>query len=134
LILRCASYNSMVAMDRIELKNGVVVEVDDKTCMLSGDLYMIHLEFSTVVRLEEKDSELRQYCGGEQLKKTRVFKRPAVNKRDLEEVKKTMKESFLQSTTPYMERPKFIKRFKQMCLEELRDQEEKMRWATSYEE
>jgi hypothetical protein len=124
----------MVAMERIKLKNGVVVEVDDKTCILSGDMYMIHLEFSTVVRLEEEDSELRRYCGGEQLKKTRVFKRPGVNKRDLEDVKKTMKESFLQSTTPYMERLKFINRFKQMCLEEFRDQEEKMRWATSHEE
>jgi len=121
-------------MERLILKNGVVVEVEDKTCVLSHDLYMIHLEFTTIVKLESEDSELMRYCGSEYLRKTRVFRRAAVHKRDLQELINSMKESYLQTTKSYMEHPKFINRFKQMCIEAFREQEEKMRWAATYEE
>jgi hypothetical protein len=134
LILPCGSYNSIEVMERLILKNGVVVEVEDKTCVLSHDLYMIHLEFTTIVKLESEDSELMRYCGSEYLRKTRVFRRAAVHEQDLQELINSMKESYLQTTKSYMEHPKFINRFKQMCIEEFREQEEKMRWAATYEE
>ena len=121
-------------MEKLILKNGVAVEVEDKTCVLSQNLYMIHLEFTTVVKLGGEESELRRYCGSEYLRKTRVFRRAAVHERDLQELINSMKESYLQTTKRYMEHPKFINRFKQMCIEEFREQEEKMRWAATYEE
>ncbi len=124
----------MEVMETLMLKNGVVVEIEDKTCVLSKDLYMIHLEFTTVVELEDEDRELRRFCGADRLKKTRVFRRPAVHERDLQDLKKSLIESYLETTTHYMEHPEFINRFKQMCIKEFKEQEEKMRWALTYEE
>ena len=118
-------------MEKITLNNGIVVEVEDKTVVLSGDLYMIHQEFTTVVKLSEKDSDLKRYCGGDLLRKTRVFKKSAVHERNLEEAKVAMKDSYLASTIPYLEHPKFVSCFKKRCLEEFREQEEKARLRMS---
>jgi hypothetical protein len=114
-------------MERIILNNGIVVEVEDKTVILSGDLYMVHLEFTTMVDLDEEDGELKEFCGGERLSKTTVFKKAAVHERDLEEAKRSLKESYLESTTRYLEHPKFIERFKQKSLKEYQEQKEKAR-------
>jgi hypothetical protein len=122
-------------METITLNNGIIVEVNDKTVVLAGDMYMVHLEFTTVAKLDEADAELREYCGGELLRKTRVFKKPAVLKRKLDEVKKAMKDSYLASTTPYLGRPRFIERFKAKALEEFREEEVKaQRRLGGYEE
>jgi hypothetical protein len=121
-------------METIEFGNGVVVEVLDKSSVLSGDLYMVHLEFTTIVDLDEKDAELRHYCPSGKLKMTRVIKKSAVHERDLHEMRTGLKESFLKTNRPYMEHPRFISRFKHTCLATYRDQEEKASKASIHEE
>ena len=121
-------------METFELSNGVVVEVLDKSSVLSGDLYMVHLEFITVVELGEQDAELLHYCPSGKLKMTRVIKKSAVHERDLQGVRTGLKESFLNTNRPYMEHPKFISRFKHTCLATYRDREEKARKASIHEE
>jgi hypothetical protein len=121
-------------METTELSNGVVIEVFDKSTVLSGDLYMVHLEFITVVALGEQDVELLHYCPSGKLKMTRVIKKSAVHKRDLQGVRSSLKESFLSTNRPYMEHPKFISRFKHTCLATYRDQEEKAGKASTHEE
>jgi hypothetical protein len=121
-------------METFELSNGVVVEVLDKTSILSGDLYMVHLEITTVAVLEKEDVELRHYCPSGKLKMTRVIKKSAVHERDLQGVRAGLKESFLNTNRLYMEHPKFISRFKHTCLAKYRDQEEKASKAAIHEE
>lgn len=120
-------------MDRNTLKNGIVVEVEDKSAVLSGDLYMVHLEFTISITLGEEDAELRRYCNGKRLCKTKVFKRAAVHERDLDQVRKSLKESYFTTTTRYLEHPRFIERFKQKSLEDYKEEEEK-RLRVVYEE
>jgi hypothetical protein len=121
-------------METFEFSNGVVVEVLDKTSVLSGDLFMVHLEFSTVVELGAQDAELRHYCPSGKLKMTRVIKKSAVHERDLHGVRADLKESFLNTNRPYMEHPKFISRFKHTCLGAYREQEERAKKASIHEE
>jgi len=121
-------------METIRFSNGVVVEVQDKSSVLSGDLYMVHLEIITVVTLDDNDIELRHYCPSGRLRMTRVLKKSAVHERDLQGVRKGIKESFLNTNRPYMEHPKFIGRFKNTCLATYREQEEKARQAAIHEE
>lgn len=121
-------------METFEFSNGVVVEVIDKTSVLSGDLYMVHLEIATVVELEKEDVELRHYCPSGKLKMTRVIKKSAVHERDLQGIRTSLKESFLNTNRPYMKNPKFISRFKHTCLAKYRDQEEKASKASIHEE
>jgi hypothetical protein len=45
-----------------------------------------------------------------------------------------LKESFLNTNRPYMEHPKFIKRFKHTCLAKYQEQEEKASKASIHEE
>jgi hypothetical protein len=112
-------------METIELSNGVVLEIIDKTSLLSGDLYMVHLEITTVVALQPDDTELLQYCPSGRLRMTRVLKKSAVHEKDLQEVRASLKESFLNTNIPYMVHTKFIGRFKNTCLNAYREQEEK---------
>jgi hypothetical protein len=121
-------------MERIELTNGVLVEVEDKTTLLSGDLYMIHLAITFSIALEDDDVELRQYCPSERLGITRALSRPGVHLRELDEVKRRLKESFLNTTRIYMENPKFVGRFKQTCLARFREEQDKARKASIHEE
>jgi len=121
-------------METFEFSNGVVVEVIDKTSVLSGDLYMVHLEIATVVELEKEDVELRHYCPSGKLKMTRVIKKSAVHERDLQGIRTSLKESFLNTNRPYMKNSKFISRFKHTCLAKYRDQEEKASKASIHEE
>jgi hypothetical protein len=121
-------------METFEFSNGVVVEILDKTSVLSGDLYMVHLEITTVAALEKDDVELRQYCPSGTLKMSRVIKKSAVHERNLQEVRTGLKESFLNTNRPYIEHPKFISRFKHTCLAAYRDQEEKASKASIHEE
>jgi hypothetical protein len=121
-------------METIELNNGIVLEIIDKTSVLSGDLYMVHLEFNTVVELGAQDIELRHYCPSGKLKMSRVIKKSAVHERDLQGVRTGLKESFLNTNRPYMEHPKFISRFKHTCLGAYREQEEKAGKASINEE
>jgi hypothetical protein len=122
-------------MDRRTFENGIVVEVEDKTVVLSGDLYMVHLEFTTSVPLDENDSELKEFCEGDRLSKTEVFKKAAVLKRDLDAVKRYLKESYFESTTKYLQHPKFVERFKQKSLADFQEEKEKIqRRPGKYEE
>jgi hypothetical protein len=121
-------------METIRFSNGVMVEIIDKTSVLSGDLYMVHLEITTVAALEKEDVELRHYCPSGKLKMTRVIKKSAVHERDLQGVRAGLMESFLNTNRPYMEHPKFIRRFKRTCLATYRDQEEKASKASIHEE
>jgi hypothetical protein len=121
-------------METIELNNGIVLEIIDKSSVLSGDLYMVHLEFDTVVNLGAQDTELRHYCPSGKLKMTRVIKKSAVHEQDLQGVRTGLKESFLNTNRPYMEHPKFIKRFKHTCLAKYQEQEEKASKASIHEE
>jgi hypothetical protein len=124
----------MLGMETFRFSNGVTVEISDKTSILSGDLYMIHLEFITVVELGGQDADLLHYCPSGRLKMTRVINKSAVHERDLQEVRTSLKESFLNTNRPYMEHPKFISRFKSTCLAAYRDQEEKASKASIHEE
>jgi len=121
-------------METIKLSNGVLLEVEDKTSVLSGDLFMVHLEITTVVELDMNDMELQHYCPSGKLRMTRVLRKSAVHERDLREVRRAMKESFLNTNKPYMEHSKFITRFKHTCLTTYRDQEVKARQAVIREE
>ncbi len=112
-------------MEEIVLKNGVRMVVEDKTCVLTGDLYMVHFEFTTYVDLGDEDAELKSFCQGTQAKLTRVFKKPAIHERDVDEVRASMKASFLASNLPYMENPKFAARFKAKLLRDFQEAEEK---------
>ena len=116
-------------MEEILLSNGVTVLVEDKTAVLTGDLYMVHFEFTMMVDLDEGDVELMRYCAGDKLKSTSVFKKPAVHARDLEEVRSSMKDSFLATNLPYLEHPDFVSRFKAKMLKDFQDEEEKERRA-----
>lgn len=116
-------------MEEILLSNGVTVLVEDKTAVLTGDLYMVHFEFTMMVDLDEGDAELRRYCAGDKLKSTSVFKKPAVHERDLQEVRSSMKDSFLATNMPYLEHPEFVSRFKAKMLKDFQDEEEKERRA-----
>lgn len=127
LLLSPRSYYFFVTMETITLKNGVVVEVDDKSRVLTGTLYLIHLEISMVVDLSEEDQELRRYCGGNRLRKTRVLKRQAVHAAEVDEVAQRIKESFLSTNLKYMNHPKFVERFKSFSLREFKEQEEEDR-------
>ncbi len=126
----------MDIMERTNLKNGVRVEVEDKSAVLSGDLHMVHLEFTISVVLDEKDEELRKYCKGDRLSRTQAFKKAAIHEPELEEVKASIKASYFRSTTRYLEHPRFVERFKQKSLEDFREEEEKKLRAASrvYEE
>lgn len=114
-------------METIELSNGVVLEIVDKTSVLSGDLYMVYLEITMVVAIEPDETELLHYCPSGRLKMTREMKKSAVHGKELLEVKASLKESFLNTNIPYMHHPKFIGRFKHTCLAAYREQEEKAR-------
>ena len=121
-------------METFVFSNGIMVEVLDKTSVLSGDLYMVHLEITTVAALEKEDIALRHYCPSGKLKMTRVIKKSAVHERDLQRVRAGLKASFLNTNRPYMEHPKFIKRLKHTCLAKYREQEEKASKASIHEE
>ena len=123
-------------MERTTLKNGIIVDVEDKTTALSGDLHMVHLEFTISIALGEEDEELRRYCNGDRLSRTQVFKKAAVLESELEEVKTSIKGSYFRSTTRYLEHPRFVERFKQKSLKDFKEEEEKKLRAASrvYEE
>jgi hypothetical protein len=112
-------------MEEILLKNGVRMIVEDRTALLTGDLYMVHFIFITVVGLGEKDAELKSFCNSEEARLVRELKRPAVHERDLAEVKTGLKDSFLATNLPYMEKPKFPGRFKAKMLRDFLEAEEK---------
>lgn len=112
-------------MEEIILRNGVKVIVEDKSAVLTADLYMIHLRFTTAVDLDEADGELRSFVGGDTATITREFKKPAVHEREVDEVRRAMKESFLATNLPYMERPAFTGRFKAKLLRNFQEEEEK---------
>ncbi|MBN2298841.1 MAG: hypothetical protein JXM72_09610 [Deltaproteobacteria bacterium] len=109
------------------MNNGVTVLVDDKTAVLTGDLYMVRFEFTMMVDLDENDVELRQYCKGDKLKSTSVFKKPAVHERDVDTEKARMRDSYLDTNLQYMEHPEFVSRFKAKMLKDFQDEEEKER-------
>mgnify|MGYP001035981173 CR=1 FL=1 len=118
-------------MEEIICSNGVTMLVEDKTAVLSGDLYMVHFEFITMVDLEDGDEELRRFCKSDKLTSTSVFKKPAVHERDLVEVKTAIKESFLSTNLPYLEHPEFVSRFKAKMLKDFQEEEEKERRANN---
>jgi hypothetical protein len=121
-------------MERIELVNGVLIEVEDKTTHLSGELYMVHVAITFSVALDEEDAELRKYCPGGRLSLTRGLNRPGVHARELSEVKRGLKDSFLNTNLPYMEHPRFVERFKHTSLARYREAEEKARKAVLHEQ
>lgn len=121
-------------MERIELSNGVLIEVEDKSTHLSGELYMVHLAITFSVALDDDDVELRRYCPDGRLGVTRVLNKPGVHSKDLEAVKKGLKDSFISTNRAYMENPRFVGRFKQTCLARFKEEEEKASRAAIHEE
>jgi hypothetical protein len=112
-------------MEEIILSNGVKLIVEDKTAILTADLYMIHLKFTTAVDLDDDDAELREFVRGDQATLVRELKKPAVHEREVDEVRDAIKESFLATNLPYMERPRFIDKFKAKMLKDFREEQEK---------
>lgn len=98
--------------------------VEDKTKNLSRDLYMVRLEFSIILLLDDEDQELFSYCG-DYIRRTRVFEKPAVCERDLEQTKKTMEQSFFETNIPYLNHPEFADRLKKRTLLEMREEDER---------
>ncbi|HHO74899.1 MAG TPA: hypothetical protein ENN05_00520 [Deltaproteobacteria bacterium] len=111
------------------MNNGVTVLVEDRTAVLTGDLYMVHYEFTMMVDLDEDDAGLRRYCKGDKLRSTSIFKKPAVHERDVEEEKAKMRDSYLATNLQYLEHLDFVSRFKAKMLKDFQDQEEKERLA-----
>ena len=112
-------------MEEIMLRNGVTMTVEDRTAVLTGDLYQVHLVFTTSVALGEGDAELRGFCGEDRAQIVRELKRPAVHVRDLEEVRAGMRGSFLATNLPYLENPMFPGRMKDKLLRDFQEEEEK---------
>jgi hypothetical protein len=112
-------------MEEILLKNGVRLIVEDKTAVLTGDLYMVHLIFTTCVDLTEEDVELKAFCRGSVARLARELKKPAVHERDLEQVRGGLKDSFLATNLRYMEKPTFPGRLKAKLLRDFQEAEEK---------
>jgi hypothetical protein len=110
-------------MEEHILKNGLVLTIKDKSQILSGDLWFVRLEVTTTCYLENADEELRRLFG-EKIIRTKLIERPAVHQGRLDEVKKSLVESYLGSTLQYMQTPKFLKRFKE---KELRDKLEQIK-------
>ncbi len=121
-------------MNSIELGNGVLIEVEDRTTHLSGELYMVHIAITYSVALGAGDRELLKYCPSGRLAVTRLIHRPGVHSRDLERVKRELAESFIRTTRSYMEHPRFVERFKETSLERFRKEEEKSLRAAAHEE
>jgi len=111
-------------MEERRLKNGIRLTIEDKTAPLTGDLYMVRLEVSYSLALDESETELREYCG-QAITKTRLIERPAVHVSRLDEVKRSLRDSYLESTLHYMQRPSFATKLKRKTLEEYREKLEK---------
>ncbi|MBN1635910.1 MAG: hypothetical protein JW920_05320 [Deltaproteobacteria bacterium] len=111
-------------MEEHEFAGGVRVIVEDKTKNLSGDLYMVRLEFSIILLLDDEDHELLTYCG-DHIRRTRVFEKPAVCERDLEQTKKGMKQSFFETINPYFNHPEFARRLKNRTRLEMHEEDER---------
>lgn len=122
-----------MGMERIELINGVVIEIEDRSTHLSGELYMVHLVITFSVALGDEDTDLREYCRGGRLAMTRSFNKPGIHKRDMDTVLQTLKDSFLSTNLKYMEHPQFVSRFKHTSLVRFREQEEKESRAAIHE-
>lgn len=116
-------------MEEILLKNGVRMIVEDRTAILTGDLYMVHFIFTTIVDLGDDDAELKSFCGGDEARLVRELKKPAVHERNLEQAKADMRDSFLATNLHYMEKPKFPRRFKAKMLKDFQEVEEKRKRA-----
>jgi hypothetical protein len=110
-------------MEEHILKNGIILTIEDQSKILSGDLWLIRLKVTTTCFLENADDELRRFCG-DRIVKTKLIERPAVHASRLDDVRKSLKESYLNSTLGYMQTPKFLKRLKE---KELADQIEKLK-------
>lgn len=108
----------------MQLKNGIRLCIEDKTVPLTGGLYMVRIEIRYSLALEDSDTELRAYCG-DSIVKTRLIERPAVHMRHLAEVKRTLQDSYLESTLHYMQRPSFATKLKRKTLEEYHEKLEK---------
>lgn len=106
------------------LANGIVLRVVDKTVPLAGDLFMVRLEITFAAPLDETEAELRAFCGPH-IVKTRVLERPAVHLRHLDEVRDTLRDSYLNTTIRYLEHPKFLGRLKEKTLQAHREKQEK---------
>lgn len=111
-------------MEEMQLKNGIRLCIEDKTVPLTGGLYMVRIEIRYSLALEDSDTELRAYCG-DSIVKTRLIERPAVHMRHLAEVKRTLQDSYLESTLHYMQRPSFATKLKRKTLEEYHEKLEK---------
>jgi len=111
-------------MEEMHLKNGIRLTIEDKTEPLTGGLYMVRIEIRYSLALEDSDTELRAYCG-DSIVKTRLIERPAVHMRHLAEVKRTLQDSYLNSTLHYMQRPSFATKLKRKTLEEYHKKLEK---------
>ena len=90
---------------------------------LSGDLYLVRIEITYAAPLGKEDVELLSYCG-EHIVKSRRIKRPAVHLSRLEEIRHALKKSFLRTTIPCMEHPKFLRRLKERTLQAYREKQE----------
>jgi hypothetical protein len=118
-------------MEEMQLKNGIRLTIEDKTVPLTGDLSMVRLEVSYSLKLDESETELREYCG-QAIVKTRLIERPAVHASKLDEVKRSLRDSYLESTLHYMQRPSFATKLKRKTLAEYHEkleQEARMRAA-----
>ena len=111
-------------MKEMHLKNGIRLTIEDKTVPLTGDLFMVRLEVNYSLALDTSDTELREYCG-DRIVKTRLIERPAVHLSRLDEVKRTLRDSYLESTLHYIERPSFATKLKRKTLEEYHEKLEK---------
>lgn len=111
-------------MEELRLKNGIIVHVEDKTVPLTGDLYMVRIAITFRAQLDEADTELRSFCG-DAIVKTRILERPAVQQNRLDEVKRSIKESYLNTTLRYLEHPRFVSRLKEKTLQEYHEKLEK---------
>jgi len=113
-------------MEEHVLKNGIIVTIEDHSKILSGDLWLIRIRVSTTCYLTNEDDELKRYCG-ERIVQTKTIERPAVLASVLEQTKKSLVESHLNSTMHYMETPTFLKRFKAKEMKEQLERNEKER-------
>jgi hypothetical protein len=107
-------------LDEMRLENGIVVKIEDKTRLLSGNLYIVRMVLKVCVALGGKDAELKSVCG-DTIVIEKLFEKSAVHKDDLDKVKNTFKDSFLATTVSYMKTEKFISRLKAKTLSEARD-------------
>ena len=115
-------------MKTLPLPNGLVLTITDLTTVVSGDLYLVHLEVLCPVRIKpeylasvpEKELQVFQSSTQGVVEYRRELTRRGVSERDVSRVKNEFYENFRQNSLPYLAEASFPGKFIQQRFNEWR--------------